>query len=152
MYSREIVRSVYSDYKSSFNKLLDKDGFFTIRQKMSKFQPLEFINTFMAYLQGEVFKVNETIYGLRMGNKFYARNLKTVKFDTETKSINFSNLHQSTFNLTYCLKSSLLLSFCFLFLCMVDQTQMCPSSILLLGLFRGIICNIEGLKGGTLEP
>ena len=47
----------------------------------------------MAYLQGEAFKVNETIYGLRMGNKFYARNLKTVKFDTETKSINFSNLH-----------------------------------------------------------
>ena len=48
----------------------------------------------MAYLQGEFFKVNETIsYGLRMGNKLYARNLKTVKFHAETKSINFSNLH-----------------------------------------------------------
>ena len=43
---------------------------------------------------GEVFKVNETIsYGLRMGNKLYARNLKTVKFGTEAKSINFLNLH-----------------------------------------------------------
>ena len=32
-------------------------------------------------------------------------------------------------NLTYCSKSSLLLTFCFLFVCMVDQAQMCPSSI-----------------------
>ena len=56
------------------------------------------------------------------------------------------------FNLAYCLKSSLLLAFCFLLLCIVDQTQMCPSSILPLGLFQGIICNIERLKGWNLEP
>ena len=31
-------------------------------------------------------------------------------------------------NLTHCLKSSLLLAFCFLFVCMVDQTQMYPLS------------------------
>ena len=55
-------------------------------------------------------------------------------------------------NLTYCLKSSFLHAFCFLLVSMVDQTQMCPSSILSLGLFQGIICNIEGLKGGILEP
>ena len=31
---------------------------------------------------------------------------------------------------------------------MVDPTQMCPSSISLLGVFQGTICNIEWLKGG----
>ena len=55
-------------------------------------------------------------------------------------------------NLTYCLKSSLLHAFCFLLVSMVDQTQMCPSSILSLGLFQGIICNIERLKGGSWSP
>ena len=45
-------------------------------------------------------------------------------------------------NLTYCLKSSLLLAFCFLFVCAIDKTQMYPSSISPLGLFKGIICNI----------
>ena len=48
--------------------------------------------------------------------------------------------------------TSLLLAFCFLFVCMVDQTQMCLSSISPSGLFQGIICKIERLKGGTLEP
>ena len=56
------------------------------------------------------------------------------------------------FNLAYCLKSSQLLAFCFLLLCIVDQTQMCPSSILPLGLFQGIIRNIERLKGWNLKP
>ena len=52
-------------------------------------------------------------------------------------------------NLMYCLKSSLLLAFSFLLVCMVDQIQMCPSSISPLGLFHGIIFNIERLKRGT---
>ena len=51
------------------------------------------------------------------------------------------------FNLTYCLKLSLLLEFYFMF----DQTQMCPSFISSLGLFQGIICNIEWLRGRILE-
>ena len=34
---------------------------------------------------------------------------------------------------------------------MVDPTQMCPSSILPLGLFQGIIGNIERLKEDTLK-
>ena len=51
-----------------------------------------------------------------------------------------------------CLKSSLLLAFCFLFVCMVDPTRLCPSSTAPLGLFQGIICNIERLKRGPLEP
>ena len=55
-------------------------------------------------------------------------------------------------NLTYCLKSSLLLAFCFLLVCMVDQTQMFPSFILPPGLLQEIICNIERLKGGPWSP
>ena len=50
------------------------------------------------------------------------------------------------------MKSSLLLAFCFLFICTVDQTEMCLSSISPLGMFQGIICNIERLKRGNLEP
>ena len=55
-------------------------------------------------------------------------------------------------NITYCLKSSLLLAFCFLLNCAVDQTQLCPSSISLLGLFQEIICNTERLKGARWSP
>ena len=35
---------------------------------------------------------------------------------------------------------------------MVDPTQMCPSLISPLGMFQGIICNIDRLKFRTLEP
>ena len=58
-------------------------------------------------------------------------------------------------NLTYCLNFFLLLAllaFCFMLVCMVDQTQICPLSISPLGLFQKIICNIERLKERTLEP
>ena len=55
-------------------------------------------------------------------------------------------------NLTYRSKSSLLLAYCFLFVCMADQTQMCFSSISPLGPFQGIICNIERKKGGPWSP
>ena len=57
-------------------------------------------------------------------------------------------MQQHLLNLTYCSKSSLLLfAFC---VCMVDLTEMIPSSISSLGLFQGVICNIERVKGGTL--
>ena len=58
----------------------------------------------------------------------------------------FSQLQK--LNLTYCLKLSLLLAFCFLLVCMVNQTQMYLSSISPLELFWWIICNIERLKSG----
>ena len=47
-------------------------------------------------------------------------------------------------NVTYYLKSSLLLVFCFLFVCMVDQTQMYPSSISpLAGLYPSTLTNVH---------
>ena len=54
------------------------------------------------------------------------------------------------FNLTCCSKLSLLLTFCFLFICRVDPSQICPSSISPCRLFQQI-CNIERLEGRTLE-
>ena len=41
------LRAVYSDYNSSFNKLIDKDGYFRIHQRNveSKVQQLKFIIT-----------------------------------------------------------------------------------------------------------
>ena len=55
------------------------------------------------------------------------------------------------FNLTYCLKSSLLLTFFFLLVCIVDQTQLHPSSISILGLFQGIICDIHSANPLFIE-
>ena len=43
------------------------------------------------------------------------------------------------FNLTYCLKSSILLAFCFLLVSMIDQSKMCPSSISQSGLNQRFI-------------
>ena len=61
----------------------------------------------------------------------------------------FPHLHK--LNLTYHSKSSMLLAFCFLFICIIHPTQICLSSILLelLQLFQGIVCNNERLKGGN---
>ena len=81
-------RTVYSDYNSSFNELLDKDGSFTIHQRNVQSLAIEIYK----YLHGlypailiEVFKVNETIpYDLRMRNELYTRNPKAVRYDTET--------------------------------------------------------------------
>ena len=61
-------------------------------------------------------------------------------------------LQSHKINLTYYCKSSLLLAFCPLFVCMVDQTQMYPSSISPLGLFQVVMCNIKRPKWRTLEP
>ena len=53
-------------------------------------------------------------------------------------------LQSHKLNLTYCLKSSP--AFCFLFVCMIGQTQMYPSSISPSELFQGIMCNIHSVN------
>ena len=45
------LRTVYSDYNSSFNKLLDKDGSFTIHQRNVQSLAIEIYKYHMAYLQ-----------------------------------------------------------------------------------------------------
>ena len=59
-----------------------------------------------------------------------------------TRLLVWAFLQWHKLHLTYCLKSSLLLEFFSLFVSMVDQTQMYPSSISPFGLFQGITCNI----------
>ena len=84
------LSTIYFDYNSSFNELLDKDGSFTIHQRNVQNLAIEICK----YLHGlslatlsEVFQVNETIsYDLKMRNKLYARNPKTVKYSTGTIS------------------------------------------------------------------
>ena len=84
------LRTVSSDYNSSFNELLDKDRSFMIDQRNVPSLAIEiykYQHGLSPAILNEVFKVSETIsYGLRMRNEFYARNPKTVRYGTETKS------------------------------------------------------------------
>ena len=83
------LRTVYSDYSSSFNELLDKDGSFTIHQKNVQSLAIEiykYLHGLSPAILSEVFQVNETIYDLRMRNKLHARNPKTVRYSTKTIS------------------------------------------------------------------
>ena len=85
------LRTVYSDYNSSFNELLDKDGSFTIHQRNVQSLAIEiykYLHGLSPAILNEVFKVNETIpYDLRMRNELYARNPKIVRYGTETISL-----------------------------------------------------------------
>ena len=84
------LRTVYSDYNSSFNELLDKDGSFTIHQRNVQSLAIEiykYLHGLSPTILSEVFKVNEIIPDdLRMRNELYARNPKTVRYGTETIS------------------------------------------------------------------
>ena len=84
------LRTVSSDSNSSFNELLDKDRSFMIDQRNVPSLAIEiykYQHGLSPAILNEVFKVSETIsYGLRMRNEFYARNPKTVRYGTETKS------------------------------------------------------------------
>ena len=81
---------VYSDYNSSFNKLLDKDASFAIHQRSVQSLAIEIyknLHGLSPAILSRDFKVNETIpYDLRMHNKLYTRNPQTVRYDTETIS------------------------------------------------------------------
>ena len=87
------LSTVYSDYNSSFNELLDKDGSFTIHQRNVQSLAIEiykYLHGLSPAILNEVFKVNETIpYDLRMRNELYARNPKTVRYGTETRNYIF---------------------------------------------------------------
>ena len=82
------LRTVYSDYNSPFNELLDKDGSFTIHQRNVQSLAIEiykYLHRLSPAILSEVFKVNETVpYDLRMRNELYARNPETVRYGIET--------------------------------------------------------------------
>ena len=69
---------------------MDTDGSFTIHQKNVCILAIEihqYLHGLSPTILNKVFKFNETMpYGLRMHNESYARNLKTVRYGTETIS------------------------------------------------------------------
>ena len=79
------LRTVYSDYNSSFNELLDKDGSFTIHQRNVQSLAIEiykYLHGLSPSTSSELFKVNETIlYDLRVRNESKTVNYTTEKYD-----------------------------------------------------------------------
>ena len=84
------LRTVYSDYNSSFHELLVNNGSFTIHQRNAQSLAIEiykYLHGLSLAILSEVFKVNETIpYDLRIRNDLYARYPKIVRYGTETIS------------------------------------------------------------------
>ena len=93
---KRALRTIYSDYNSSFNELLDKKGSFTIHQRNFRNLAIEIYKCLRGLspaILSKVFKVNETIpCDLRMRNEVYGRNLKTVRCGTETIFLVSKNL------------------------------------------------------------
>lgn len=87
---KRVLGTVYSDYKPSYNKFVDKDGSFAIHLK--NFQRLA--TEMYKYLRGlspkifcEIFKAKDIIpFYLRIPHELYARNPKTARYGTKTKS------------------------------------------------------------------
>ena len=84
------LKTVYSDHKPFYNKFLDKDGSFTIHPK--NFQSLatemyKYLCGLSPKIFGEIFKANDIIpFYLRIPHELYARNPKTARYGTKTKS------------------------------------------------------------------
>ena len=84
------LRIVYSDYKSTFQEILDKDTSFSVRHRNIQTLAIEIykhIHGLSPAIMGEVFKINRTLpYNLRTQNDFSSRVPKTVNYGTETIS------------------------------------------------------------------
>ena len=84
------LRLVYSDHVSSFDELLKKDRSFSTHHRNIQSLSIEHYNFFHGLspsIMKNVFHFNTDIpYNLRSRSERYSRNLKTVKYGTETIS------------------------------------------------------------------
>ena len=84
------LRIVYSDYKSSFNTLLEKDGSFSIQHgnmQSMKYEIYKILHGLSLALMGDIINLNKPpTYNLRTRQELYSRNPKTVTYGTETIS------------------------------------------------------------------
>ena len=84
------LRIVYSDYKSSFNTLLEKDGSFSIHHRNIQSLAIEickFLHGLSPAITGDIIKLNRPpTYNLRTRQELYSRNPKTLRYGTETIS------------------------------------------------------------------
>ena len=84
------LRIVHGDYKSRFDKLLEKDGSFSIHHR--KIQTLateicKFLNGLSPQITNEIFQLKSPApYYLRNKNELYSWDLKTVTYRTESVS------------------------------------------------------------------
>ena len=98
MYTKKTPRIVYSDYKSTFQELLDKDPSFSLHHINIQTLAIEIykhIHGLLPALTGKVFKINRTLpYNLRTHNNFYSRVPKTVKHERKTISLTHTNYRE----------------------------------------------------------
>ena len=84
------LRIVYSDYKSSFNTLLEKNGSSSIHHRNIQCLAIEIYNFFHGFspaIMGYIIKLNRPpTYNLKTRQELYSRNPKTVRYGTETMS------------------------------------------------------------------
>ena len=85
-----VLGTVYSDYNSSFNELLDEDSSFSIYQRNVQSLAIKiykYLHDLPPAIISEVFKVNKIIpYNSKVRNELYVRNPKTVRYGTDTIS------------------------------------------------------------------
>ena len=84
------LRIVYSDYKSSFNTLLEKGGCFSIHHRNIQslaIKMYKFLHGLSPATMGDIIQRNRSLtYNLRTRQELYNRNPKTVSYGTETIS------------------------------------------------------------------
>ena len=85
---KRALRIVYSDYKSSFCELPEKDKSFSIHYKNIQSLAIEiykFLHNLSHCVMNNIFKVNQTVpYDLRKRNVLQSRNPSSVRYGTET--------------------------------------------------------------------
>ena len=82
------LRIIYSDYKSLFCELLEKDKSFSIHHKLIQSLAIEihkFLYNLFPCIINNIFKVNQTVpYDFRKRNVLRSRNPNSVRYGTQT--------------------------------------------------------------------